>query len=533
MSRLAATAAYAAAAALGALFFHCGTERGGGSAADGKAQTPLPDTITVAFYNVENLFDFNLDGTEYDEYKPGWNGWTAETHLKRLRSAAEAIAAVGADAIGLCEVENKNALTELADALDKMGAPYPYAATADAPGSATVTALLSKLPIGEKHALPVEKSRSILEASIGRSGGLKLFVNHWPSKRHPESARATAATALRRRLDALPPGTDYILIGDFNSNYNEFAAFHTTRHDDTRGVTGINHILKTVTGGSPPKFVCAGDLPNCGNCHYNAWLDMEEGDRMSYVYRGARETIDNMLLPAALFDASGYSYLGGSFEAFNWGGRLLRNGAPYRWQMAYKGKQKYHKGEGYSDHLPIRAKFVKASLLPDGGSAPGCRGADRPAPTGNFSESVDGWVSGDGNFSVGRDDACARANSICLRVSGLHESENRGAARAILASAPPQKFLTMSVRGEGRPSIRLRRPGGNWAYHNAPGFAASKSAKYNDWKSNGWASLKLPLPPWPQTQIIDGGVNNTDVEVEIRAGKGAKLSLWVDKVRLE
>jgi len=496
---------------------------------------PLPDTITAAFYNVENLFDFNLDGTEYDEYKPGWHGWSAEMQRARLQSTAQVVAAIGADVIGLCEVENANTLFELADALDKMGAPYPYAATADAPGSATVTALLSKFPIVEKRAFPVEKSRSILEAAVARGGDtLRFFVNHWPSKRHPESARSAAAQTLRRRLDSLRIGADYIIMGDFNSNYDEYATFHTSGHDDTQGKTGINHILKTVVNGagpkSPARFVCKGELLTCGDCHYNPWLDVEESVRMSYIYRGAKNTIDNMLLPPALFDSAGYSYLNGSFHAFTWEGKLMKDGAPYRRQMYYKGKEKYHKADGYSDHLPVIAKLARSNLLSDSIS-PNCADINPSTAIGDFAVSTDGWVSGDSRFSVERDAKQAKTGSHSLRVSGLHESENHTAAKATLPAAPSQKFLTLSLRGEGKLSIRLRRPKEKWSYHNAPEFNYSKTAKYNAWKSTQWITLKLPLPPSnPQD---GGGVNSNDIEIELRAGKGEKFSVWIDRIRLE
>jgi endonuclease/exonuclease/phosphatase family metal-dependent hydrolase len=499
---------------------------------------PLPDTIKAAFYNVENLFDFNLDGTEYDDYKPGWHGWSAEMQRARLKSTAEAVAAIDADVIGLCEVENSNALLELADALDKMGTPYSYATAADAPGSATVTAILSKLPIAEKRALPVEKSRSILEAVIASGGDtLRIFVNHWPSKRHPESARVAAAQTLRRRLDSLKTDADYIVMGDLNSNYDEYASFHTSGHDDTQGKTGINHTMKTVADGSNPKaperFVCPGELGACGGCHYNPWLDVEEDARMSYVYKGAKNTIDNMLLPASLFDGEGYSYLRGSFQAFTWDGRLLKDGVPYRRQMYYKGKERYHKAEGYSDHLPITAKFVRSKLLSaDSVNAP-CAKINPNLATGDFAASTDGWLNGDSRFSVERDGKHAKTGSHSLKISGLHESENHTAAKATLTSAPSQKFLTLSVRGEGKLSIRLRRPQGKWTYHNAPDFAQKKTPKYNAWKSDKWTALKLPLPPPSSAQEGGSGSNNNDIEVEIRAGKGDNFLVWIDRVRLE
>ncbi|MDR2694670.1 MAG: hypothetical protein LBB74_10730 [Chitinispirillales bacterium] len=532
------------AAVLAALtvFYGCGkrdTDDASPAVAGGDKKTrakapPLPDTVTAAFYNVENLFDFNLDGTEYDEYKPGWYGWSAEIQRARLRGTAQVIAAIGADLFGLCEIENSNTLIELADALDRMGAPYPYAVTADAPGSATVTAILSKFPIVGKRALPVENSRSILEAVVARGGDtLRVFVNHWPSKRHPESARAAAAQTLRLRLDSLRGGADYIIMGDLNSNYDEYASFHTSGHDDTHGKTGINHTLKTVAEGADPKsparFVCVGELPSCGGCHYNPWLEVDEGARMSYVYRGAKNTIDNMLLPASLFDDEGYSYLRGSFQAFTWDGRLLKDGAPYRRQMYYKGKERYHKAEGYSDHLPITARLVRSKLIVDTVSV-GCPDINPSLTVGDFAASTDGWLSGDSRFSVERDGKHAKTGSHSLKISGLHESENHTAARAALTSAPRQKFLTLSIRGEGKPSIRLRRPKGKWVYHNAPDFAQKKTAKYNAWKSERWTALKLPLPQKSQ----DGGsVDNNDIEVEIRAGKGERLLVWIDRVRLE
>jgi len=498
---------------------------------------PLPDTLSIAFYNVENLFDLNQDGTEYDEFKPGWHGWNADIQRRYLQSTASVIAAINADVIGLCEVENYNVLLELAGALDKMGVSYPYAATADAPKSATVTALLSKFPIAEKRALPVEKSRSILEAAIiGDGDTLRLFVNHWPSKRHQESARIAAAQTLRRRLDSLQSGADYVVMGDFNSNYDEYASFHTTGHDDTKGKTGINHVMKTVVDGASPKtpagFVCAGELPSCGDCHYNPWLDMEESARMSYVYRGAKNTIDNMLLPPALFDTLGYSYLGGSFQPFIWDGRLMKDGAPYRRQMYYKGKEKYHKGDGYSDHLPITAKLVKSELINDRNDL-NCPAVDKSLTIGDFAVTTDGWINVDARFSVERDAKNPKTGSRCLRISGLHESENRTAAKAALRSTQSQKFLTLYIRGEGKPSIRLRRPQGNWVYHNAPDFAPAKTAKYNAWKSSQWVNLKLPLPPINANDNGTDTYNNNDVEVELRAGKGEKFLVWIDKIRLE
>jgi len=497
-------------------------------------ELPLPDTITVAFYNVENLFDFNLDGTEYDEYKPGAFGWTEEVQKRKLKNAASVIAALESDIVGLCEIENLNVLKELQLELDKQDIVYPYATVAEMPGSATLTALLSKFPIREKFEYPVEKSRAILEALVGRGGdSLRIFVNHWPSKRHPESKRLEAAMILRNRIDELSATDDYLILGDLNSNYNEFATFHTEGFNDTKGQTGINHILKTTNAAAAPRssktFICKGELAACGDCHYNLWLDLPEERRKSYVFRGAPQTIDHILIPAALIDTHGFSYLKGSFEVFTWDDALMRDGVPYRWQMIYKGKVKYHAGHGFSDHLPIRARFIRASAAAADTSSSHqhyCISID-PNTTikGDFAVTVDGWIRGDSRFSVSRDGRFAKTGTHSLHIRGIHESENRTAAKAKLETEVTDKYLTMSMRGSGNISLRIRRPGEKWVYCNAPDFTLSKSARYKKWSSvNRWTDIKIPLPAGTQ--------NTQDVEIEIRAGKGEAVSMWIDQVRL-
>jgi endonuclease/exonuclease/phosphatase family metal-dependent hydrolase len=496
-------------------------------------ELPLPDTITVAFYNVENLFDFVLDGTEYDEYKPGAFGWTEEVQKRKLKNIASVIAALQSDVVGLSEVENMNVLRELQLELDKMDMVFPYAAVANTPGSAVLNAILSKFPIREKFEHPVEKSRSILEVLIGRGDdSLRVFVNHWPSKRHPESKRLEAAITLRKRIDELSPTDNYIILGDFNSNYNEFATFHTEGFNDTKGQTGINHILKTTNAGTAPRssktFICIDELATCGDCHYNLWLDLPEDRRKSYVFRGAPQTIDHILIPPALIDTPGFSYLKGSFEVFTWDDKLLRDGVPYRWQMIYKGKVKYHAGHGFSDHLPIRARFIRASVASADTSSfyqHYCETIDpNTARKGDFAVSVDGWIRGDSRFSVSRDSRFAKSGTHSLHIRGMHESENRTAAKARFETEITDKHLTMSMRGSGSISLRIRRPAERWVYYNAPDFTQSKSARYNKWSANRWTDIKIPLPAGTQ--------NTQDVEVEIRAGKGEAVSMWIDQVRL-
>jgi hypothetical protein len=108
----------------------------------------------------------------------------------------------------------------------------------------------------------------------------------------------------------------------------------------------------------------------------------------------------------------------------------------------------------------------------------------------------------------------------------MHESENRTAAKVKLETEAADKYLTMSMRGSGSISLRVRRPQGAWVYYNAPDFTQSKSARYKKWSSvNSWTNIKIPLPA--------GAQNAQDVDIELRSGKGEVISVWIDQVRLK
>ncbi|MBN1129450.1 MAG: hypothetical protein JXA71_10715, partial [Chitinispirillaceae bacterium] len=159
---------------------HCGPDRPSPAPDKKNLAVPCADTITVAFYNVENLFDLHYDGNEYPEYRPGALGWNKETQGIKLANIASVIAALQADVIGLCEVENDVALADLQKELKRQGAPYPWRAAATKPSRAsTAPCLLSRLPLtGIAHHGAGDGKRPVLEADVDWCGRpLKLFVN--------------------------------------------------------------------------------------------------------------------------------------------------------------------------------------------------------------------------------------------------------------------------------------------------------------------------------------------------------------------
>lgn len=315
--------------------------------------------VKIASYNVENLFDMNRDGNEYEEYIPNGDwGWNDDMHRIKLRNTAQVIRGINADIIGLQEIESETALRELKAELNRQGLYYRYYVFARNKNSAVNTAILSRYPIqsGLKHPITHNgRYRDILEAKIDINGQpLRVFVNHWKSKSGPESKRILSAKRLTHRLAELSDNEPYVLLGDFNSHYEEYKTFLKSRkHNDTEGITGINHILKTIDDeGNPITYA---SLQNSDGYLYNLWYEMDEKQRWSHKYKGKGEALDNMIISSALADGEGLEYVRGSFQRYE-ADFLFYKGKPYRWQHS-KTHPKHHLGEGYSDHLPIYALF--------------------------------------------------------------------------------------------------------------------------------------------------------------------------------
>lgn len=313
-------------------------------------------TFRVASYNVQNLFDLTHDGTEYEEYIPGAKySWNKKTAGIKYSNIARVISGLNADIVALQEVESLRALHRLKRKLKESGVVYPFWAISESKGSAVQCAVLSKFNVASSKELRVKKSRrTILKADIDVFGNrLIIYVNHWLSKRRPESARVRAARVLKREIETLPPGTDYLILGDFNSDYDECLSFRqNVKLNDTFGTTGINQILKTVIDSHiVEKKLLTEKL--CDGCLYNLWLELAPEDRWSYLFFGKKCSPDSIIIPASLCDRKNINYVGQSFQRFM-PHYLLRGSNIYRWKRTQKG---VHRGKGFSDHLPVFADF--------------------------------------------------------------------------------------------------------------------------------------------------------------------------------
>ena len=314
-------------------------------------------TVKVAQYNVQNLFDLQRSGREYKEYIPFTQAnWNKKTYNIKLKNIARVLADIDADIVALEEIESSKGLKDLQKTLQTMGLYYKYAAIADRKKTTVHVALLSKYkPLYTKE-LAVGRSykyRNILEAKFSiNNQELYFFVNHWKSKSAPESSRIVSAKVVQKRLENLGYNKNIILTGDFNSDYEEYMRFKRKRKlNDTNGITGINHILKTIDNQATASQVALKP-----NTLYNLWYDLPREERWNYIHRKKPQTLDSIIVSKPLLRQGGITYIYGSF------GHFLKNYLLYKkrinsWYIRYRKKSRRHMGKGYSDHLPIIATF--------------------------------------------------------------------------------------------------------------------------------------------------------------------------------
>jgi len=311
----------------------------------------LSQELKIASYNVDNLFDDIDNGSEYKDYKLNTHNWNSVNYKKKIKNIARVICELDADVIGLQEIENKNVLSTLQQWLKRVGCQYRYSAITNKRGSSIQVALLSKIKIKKIRPIRVSlnsRDRDILEVTLDTKPKLTIFVNHWRSKRAAESARVKYAKALIKRIKKLPKNREYIILGDFNSLYNECSNI-TDKLNDTNGVCGIDTILKTYYD---DELISLGDRLDIKGYHYNLWSDIDPHKRWSYSFYGKKGAIDSIIISPNLNDNKGWFYKYNSFNVFK-KKYLFRDGMINRWEY----KNSKHTGYGYSDHLPIYALF--------------------------------------------------------------------------------------------------------------------------------------------------------------------------------
>ncbi|PHQ55422.1 MAG: endonuclease [Lutibacter sp.] len=203
--------------------------------------------ITIAFYNLENLFDTKNDPKILDDdFTPkGKKHWNYHRYKRKLKNLGNVIAQLGNERshhppaiIGVVEVENQTVLTDLVatNSLKKHDYGFVHYDSPDERG--IDVALLYKkdlfellnsetfpLYLEEKNGV-IDLTRDILLVKGNLNGELiYVIVNHWPSRRSgqdtSEEKRIKAAElvlTIVKKITLETKNPKIIIMGDFNDD---------------------------------------------------------------------------------------------------------------------------------------------------------------------------------------------------------------------------------------------------------------------------------------------------------------------------
>lgn len=168
--------------------------------------------LKIATYNVENLFDDKISGSEYSDFKS--NRWNSAKYQQKLRKISRVLRELNADVVALNEIENENVIKELANL-----SGYKFYKFATLKGSPIGLGLLSRYRISDSeiYVVPDVKTRPILMSRVEFEGhSIEFFIAHFPAAKNPLKHRIAAANTMKKAVKNSKNG---VILGDLNSNY--------------------------------------------------------------------------------------------------------------------------------------------------------------------------------------------------------------------------------------------------------------------------------------------------------------------------
>ena len=321
---------------------------------------------TIAFYNLENLFDFEDDPVTFDDDRTpdGKDHWTEKLYTAKLKNMAKVISEIGADVtgdtptiIGVCEIENRRVLEDLVNQEPLLKKEYGIIHF-DSPDrrGIDVALLYQKKLFTPTHykAFPlfiyaendmtkrIYTRDQLLVSGMLDGEKINLLVNHWPSRSGGEARsrpkRIKAAQLNKNIIDSLfvdNPYAKIITMGDLN--------------DDPTNPSVKEH-LKTVESA---KNVQLKQL-------YNPMEAMFKKGLGTLAWRDSWNLFDQIIISTELLktDYSSYRF----YQAGIYNKSYLANprgrykGYPYRsfGNGTFTG--------GYSDHFPVYLYLIKEKV---------------------------------------------------------------------------------------------------------------------------------------------------------------------------
>ena len=317
----------------------------------------------IGFWNVENLYDtLNDKWKNDDEFTPeGANAWSGKRYGDKIDHLAEAISQMATDVtpdglalMGLCEVENKNVVTDLVN--HKLLASRRYQVVhLEGPDIRGVDPSFIYNPhyfrVIKALAVPVKlvtdslhKTRHVLVVSgLFFDEPLVVLVNHWPSRRGGERKsrpdRIAAARAVKHITDSIAktsPQTKLVIMGDFN--------------DDP-----VDESVKKILGTFSAQQLPGADL------FYNPMEALYKKGIGTLAWQDSWNLFDQVLLSANWFNGSSISWQYHGARVFN--KMFLTNDSGKFKGYPFRTCSGSHYLGGYSDHFPVYIVVKKKAAV--------------------------------------------------------------------------------------------------------------------------------------------------------------------------
>jgi hypothetical protein len=323
-----------------------------------NAQTE--DTLVIAFWNLQNLFDTVDDPVINDEaFLPnGEMEWTEDRLDKKMYNLSRVIRMMndgnGPDILGVCEVENQEVFALMvAKYLSDLNYQIAYLESPDNRGidnglifKSDKFSILS-LQADTVHLSDEWPTRLIFGVNLLSDENVKIavFVNHWPSRRggqaESEPNRIAAAQTLRNAVDRIyltDENANIFIIGDFNDDPVNFSLLETLQA----------HPIKCDSLPTDFEINSEGELFNL------SYQSFESGEG-SYRYRDTWNMLDQIIVSGSIISSNVIRYLCNSFKVYKPKFIVTQSGKYEGTPFPTYGGRKYL--GGFSDHFPVIAKF--------------------------------------------------------------------------------------------------------------------------------------------------------------------------------
>jgi predicted extracellular nuclease len=314
------------------------------------------NTLVVASWNVENLFDTvdDPDNPNDDSYTPdGWTHWTTFRYTRKLSHLAKIIATMKPDILCLAEVENRQVLKDLVATLQKEQ-QYELPVIIHRNGQDTrgidVAMLAKHEPVCTNWFCAFPAQRDVLVCDFLIQGRpLTLLVNHWKSqlgtKEESDLIRSTEAKAVRKFIDSRlekEPTAAILVLGDFNDNVE-------------------SPILVRDAGLSLDEAFVRTNMAK--RLFWNLSSIFSADERGSYYYAAAKRwnSFDSISISPGMLTNSTptapWHVMAEAYSIFKYPDHVQTNGSPKPFRYIRSKANGNKMVMGYSDHFPVRVEL--------------------------------------------------------------------------------------------------------------------------------------------------------------------------------